>query len=67
MKLNELPEVAQNAACELLKIGITQFIGKTSDNEPALELARNINAAFTELYYPKESCSFQSDNGQKEA
>ena len=48
MKFHELPPVAQEAACEVMKT----ILNKTLDKEPALELARTINAVFTELYFP---------------
>lgn len=48
MKLLNLPIEAQIAACEVMK----NVLSKTLHKEPALELARTINAVFTELYFP---------------
>ncbi|GJL37372.1 hypothetical protein TUM17576_41920 [Enterobacter hormaechei] len=62
MKFHELPPVAQEAACEVMKT----VLNKTLDKEPARELARTINAVFTELYFPSEHDSSQNDNAQKE-
>ncbi|MGL9722034.1 hypothetical protein [Symbiopectobacterium sp.] len=52
MKFFELPQVAQSAACEVLKSNIGSFVTNSADNEPALHLARKINAIFTEMYFP---------------
>ena len=58
MKLNELPNIAQEAACEVMKT----MLNKTLDKEPALELAHTINAAFTELYFPSSDKQAKSSH-----
>lgn len=62
MKFHELPTVAQEAACEVMK----NVLSKTLEKEPALELARTINAVFTELYFPSECAASQNDSALKE-
>ncbi|ECD7824025.1 formyltetrahydrofolate deformylase, partial [Salmonella enterica subsp. enterica serovar Enteritidis] len=54
MNFRELPISVQNIAAQLLADRMP-CATNTSENEPAMALAQNINDAFTKLYNPMKT------------
>ncbi|RYM66280.1 MULTISPECIES: hypothetical protein [Serratia] len=56
MEFNELPADIQKTAAHTLH-SVLLGMGGNIESEPAKKLARNINEAFVELYFPPQSPS----------
>lgn len=62
MNFRELPISVQNIAAQLLADRMP-CATNTSENEPAMALAQNINDAFTKLYNPMKTYTINYDPG----